>query len=111
MKSWIFLIALLLAGSAFAEDSANDYKQTSCVVLSNAYLTAAGYRDRNFRPEDAYNYAIKVELKDYPQFNGKKIVNEVYFDPRFAYPAGGPPLRMQMYQICMGTYKPIKPLK
>jgi hypothetical protein len=40
----------------------------------------------------------------------KQIINKVYFDPAFRF-AGGTALQMQIYQVCMGTYKPIEPLK
>ena len=40
----------------------------------------------------------------------KQIINQVYFDPAFRF-AGGAALQMQIYQICMGTYRPMEPLK
>ena len=40
----------------------------------------------------------------------KQIINQVYFDPAFRF-AGGSALQMQIYQICMGTYRPMEPLK
>lgn len=40
----------------------------------------------------------------------KRIINQVYFAPAFRS-AGGTALQMQIYQACMGTYRPMEPLK
>lgn len=93
-----------------SESSSSQSDETACINLGNAYAQAVNLRDRNEPIKDTYEH-VRAILQRFPQFNPKGIVNNVYFDPRFAYPAGGTPLIIQISQICMGTYKGNEPIR
>jgi hypothetical protein len=60
--------------------------------------------------QDDHQIEIEPDNLQLSEKRVKQIINQVYFDPAFRF-AGGTALQMQIYQICMGTHKPIEPLK
>lgn len=77
---------------------------TSCIEFGTAYRQAASVRDN--QGVDSYNTAlvyIKSMLSKYPQFDAKVIVDNVYYNPDYRYPAGGFPLFKQMNDYCMSA--------
>lgn len=101
----IILAALLGSISSIAYAEADIGK---CMTFGSVYESVAGIRDMGIPPEkslemiDGYS-TVPLEAK-------KKIINEVYFDNRFAY-SGGHALRNQIIDLCANGPKNWKPLK
>ena len=111
----ILLFTFLFPAVASAQEGIALKKQRSCISISHIYRNAAHYRNDGERPETTYKFiqqAFNSEAHEFgiKESDIKKIINKVYFDPQFQF-AGGEALETQMYQICMGKYKPIEPLK
>ena len=79
MKIFIFLIALLLAGSAFADD-ANDTRMY-CISVGNATQVIGGYRATGHPPQEAFDMTKKIFGKWLVDYVIKAIVNDMYFNP------------------------------
>jgi len=102
--------------------------QTICIQLSGFYKMIAQFRDQRLTPQEALTFAAAYYPADGGCFSNepgycehrnelrlsmkskKKIINLIYFDPRFRF-VGGLDFQMQIIEICMGTYKPMEPLK
>jgi len=107
------LLALLLAPAVAFSGQAEAKRAHYCQLLENAFVTAASTRDNGMSPKQSYNVLMGSvgSAKDdaIPSAKIKKVINLVYFDPRFTY-AGGPPLGEQVFNSCMGRkqYKPLR---
>jgi hypothetical protein len=105
--------------------------QKICIQLSGFYRTIVNFRTQRLTPQQALMFSAKY----YPEHpvcesnepgyceskknsnelrlsikSKKKIINLIYFDPRFRF-VGGDAFQMQIMKICMGTSKPMEPLK
>ena len=103
-----YLIALILLCTSF---TASAMTESECVQLGGIYRSVAHMRDRGLTPQEILQFSqgaadsIKLNQKEI-----KKIINLVYFDAGFAR-AGGMALQVQIYNVCMGKYKPMEKLK
>jgi hypothetical protein len=100
----------LLAMTTHAEISQE--RMTHCANVGTTYQLAADLRNSHASPQQALNSISGFGSKDAGmtiEFK-KKVINQVYFDPRFTY-AGGRALYQQMFNLCAypeGIYKPLK---
>lgn len=111
----IILLAVVLAifpGFALC-GQISQKKLHYCQLLENAFVTAASTRDDGMSPKQSYATLMggigSLPGKPISSQKIKKIVNLIFFDPRFTY-AGGHALGNQVFNSCMGIrqYKPLK---
>lgn len=100
------IVALLfVAASAQAQQPTANY----CSLLGSVYQTAASARDTRRSPDDALKltrpYAAAV-----PELLRIEIINQMYFDPRFAM-ARGEALRVTVRNECMNPSPQYQPLQ
>lgn len=83
-----------------------------CAIKGGIYRSAAFSRDQGQSPQDAFRYAeaLTRAAPSIPEQFVKNAVNQVYFDPGFAY-AGGEALQMQVALMCTGQRPAFQPLK
>ena len=105
--------------------------QKICIQLSGFYMAIVNYRAERLTPQKALMFSagyypehpvcesnepgycesrknsdeLRLSIK-----SKKKIINLIYFDPRFRF-VDGDAFQMQIMIICLGTYKPMEPLK
>lgn len=110
MKSALVLAALLMPLSAMAQTLPSQDQQDQCMKIGLAYRMAATGRDSNWPPTLALKTITSSSVSGITQEQGKRIVNQVYFDPAFVN-AGGQVLANQIYTACLhpnGRYQPLK---
>lgn len=86
----------------------SDAKTNFCIFSANYYVIAARRRDSDLSPQSTFE--VLDQQKQIPGEAVKKIINQVYFDPRLRR-AGGSPLFSQVMDLCMNGQKNWKPLK
>lgn len=82
-----------------------------CYMKGHLYMQSALQRDSGGSPQKSFEWFTSDKSWDVvPLAEIKKAINQIYFDPAFAY-AGGDALFNQVTDICMNGPKKWKPLK
>lgn len=110
MKTILLCSVLLLPLTGHGQDQNSQEGQRECLIKGSVFQQAAGYRDINISPQDAFKILKGERLSGIDEAFLKKAINHVYFDPNFTY-AGGQALMTQVADMCMhpnGKYKPLE---
>lgn len=110
MKKMLTFLLLLMPCAVLAQQAPTDEQKDHCMKIGLAYQMAATGRDSNWPPELALKTITASAAAGISQEQGKRIVNQVYFDPGFVN-AGGRALANHIYSACLyphGYYKPLK---